>query len=76
MRDRPLFVNEEAEHVFEIPYQLKRDAAPVGSFVLLPQVTESAEPLSQRAWALQERLMSSGILEYGSLQTDRYEIIA
>jgi hypothetical protein len=45
---------------------LKRMQSQEGSFVLLPQVTEPAEPPSQRAWALQERLMSSGILEYGS----------
>lgn len=47
---------------------LKKDALPVGS-VPLPQVIEPAEPLSQRAWALQERLMSPRILEYGSFQT-------
>src|SRR6266702_4802948 len=69
LRDRPLFVNKDAEHVFEIPYQLKEDAVLEGSVVLLPQVMEPGEPPSQRAWALQERLMSPRILEYGSFQT-------
>ena len=69
LRDRLLLVNEEAEHVFKIPYQLKKDADPVGPIVLLPQVMDLVEPPSQRAWALQERLMSPGIPEYGSLQT-------
>jgi hypothetical protein len=27
------------------------------------------EPLSKRGWALQERLLSSRVIEYGSLQT-------
>jgi hypothetical protein len=41
-----------------------------GSIRLVPEVKEgSMEPLSKRGWALQERLLSSRVIEYGSLQT-------
>jgi hypothetical protein len=42
----------------------------ITSIALVPEVREGlVEPLSVRGWALQERLLSSRVIEYGSSQT-------
>jgi Heterokaryon incompatibility protein (HET) len=67
LTERAALGKENPEKVFELPYRCPDGE--MGSVVLIPRIRESTEPLDRRAWALQERLLSTRILEYGSLQT-------
>jgi hypothetical protein len=67
LAERPTLGQNSPQLVFELPYRFQDSE--IGSVVLVPEVRESTEPLDRRAWALQERLLSSRILEYGTLQT-------
>ena len=40
-----------------------------GSVILVPETLPSQEPIDERAWTVQERLLSLRYLEYGTLQT-------
>jgi hypothetical protein len=53
--------------IFEVPYMGGEDR--MASVVLVPELARprnSKEPLAFRAWALQEKLLSPRILDYGS----------
>lgn len=67
LAERPALGQNSPQLVFELPHRFQ--GGEIGSVVLVPKVRESTEPLDRRAWALQERLLSPRILEYGSLQT-------
>jgi Heterokaryon incompatibility protein (HET) len=67
LTERPALGKENPRKVFELPYRCPDGE--MGSVVLVPRIQQSTEPLDRRAWALQERLLSPRVLEYGSLQT-------
>ncbi|CZR55580.1 uncharacterized protein PAC_05468 [Phialocephala subalpina] len=61
-------VTNHPELVFELPFQCPN--GDLGSVTLFRPITpEGKEPLDQRAWALQERILSSRILEFGTRQS-------
>jgi len=59
--------NSDTNKAFELPY--KCISGETESVLLHRMIEEATEPLDYRAWALQERILSPRILEYGSLQT-------
>jgi hypothetical protein len=62
--------NPYDKSIFEVPYRGSEDR--MASIVLVPELARprnSKEPLALRAWALQEKLLSPRILDYGSTQT-------
>jgi hypothetical protein len=62
--------NPYDKSIFEVPYMGNKDR--MASIVLVPEFARLwnlKEPLAFRAWALQEKLLSPRILEYGSIQT-------
>jgi hypothetical protein len=67
LQNRKKLAEDNPNLVFELPFRYSNSQ--LGSVMLVPEVVPSTEPLDKRAWALQERFLSSRILEYGSLQT-------
>jgi len=65
---RPAFGATNPGEVFDLPYRCKDGI--LGSVTLIREVERSREPLDRRAWALQERLLSPRILDYGTYQTE------
>jgi hypothetical protein len=59
--------NAHIERAFKLPYQCSN--GDIGSVIFFPQILRPIEPLDQRGWALQEKLLSTKILDYGTLQT-------
>lgn len=60
-------VTEFPHLICELPYRCPEDR--LGSIVLLSQDNESLhEPLDNRAWALQERVLSSRVLDFATRQ--------
>jgi Heterokaryon incompatibility protein (HET) len=56
-----------SDSIFKVPY--KHDLTERGSVFLVPSEPERNEPLDNRAWAMQERLLSRRLLDFGSRQT-------
>jgi hypothetical protein len=56
------------QRVFQLPYL--HFAGSCGSLILVPEVSRIPdEPIDERAWTLQERILSTRFLEYGTMQT-------
>lgn len=64
LHDRLRFGRERPEEAFKLPY-LCPDGR-VGSINLVSRFVDPIEPLSTRAWAFQERLLSPRILDFGT----------
>lgn len=61
-------ITDSPNLVFELPYRGSNGES--GSVILFRVIDmEGGEPLDNRAWALQERHLSSRVLEYGTRQT-------
>jgi len=63
LQDRVLNIPQ----MFKLPYKCPNGE--IDTIIFFPGLEESSAPLDQRGWALQERLLSTRILEYGPLQT-------
>ena len=70
LQERPILGIENPDAVFELPYR-NRDGR-LGSIIIIPQPIVpkiEVQPLDLRAWALQERLLSPRVLDFGPSQT-------
>lgn len=56
-----------SQNLFKLPYRCR--SGETSAVLLQPWIKPRRDPLDSRAWALQERLLSPRILEYGSFQT-------
>jgi hypothetical protein len=62
-----LYPRKTPEPAFKVPYICPDGSR--GDAVLFEKSREVTQPLDERAWALQERLLSSRILEYATRKT-------
>ncbi|ORY00318.1 hypothetical protein BCR34DRAFT_592623 [Clohesyomyces aquaticus] len=62
----PIGANEPYQ-VLEIPFS-KKDGT-IANMALAPNLYVLVEPIDERAWTLQERVLASRCLEFGALQT-------
>ncbi|KAN0099529.1 hypothetical protein V8E51_013304 [Hyaloscypha variabilis] len=70
LQERPIIGLENPDAVFVLPYR-SRDGQ-LGSTVIVPRPMVppiGVQPLDLRAWALQERLLSPRVLDFGRHQT-------
>ncbi|PMD39220.1 HET-domain-containing protein, partial [Hyaloscypha variabilis F] len=73
LHDRAPLKSTMRSPILEYPYRCPNGEVTLVSLIheaAIPDVQEKSwEPLSRRGWALQERLLSPRIIEYGSFQT-------
>ncbi|RDL34714.1 uncharacterized protein BP5553_07842 [Venustampulla echinocandica] len=62
-----LYKRTSSQNVFKLPCRCP--SGQTGAVLLQPWIETCREPLDSRAWALQERLLSPRVLDYGSFQT-------
>ncbi|KAF2786560.1 HET-domain-containing protein [Melanomma pulvis-pyrius CBS 109.77] len=53
--------------LFRLPFHTKGRS--LGDMILIPHVPTPKEPIDERAWTLQERLLANRCLEFGPVQT-------
>ena len=68
LHDRKRIADGTPNKVFQLPYHCSTSGQ-IGSVILVPPVQMPIEPLDLRAWALQERFLSTRIIDYGEIQT-------
>jgi len=61
------FDSDANQELFGLPYRCQDGQ--LGTIILMHEVHSRTEPINERAWTLQERLLSPRIIEYGSTQT-------
>ncbi len=58
---------DKPQETFELP--IYNTSGNLGNVILVPKVRKPNEPIDERAWTLQERILATRCLEFGTLQT-------